>query len=89
MRLKKGWALTELSGDYVAIPTGESARSFAGIVRLNESARDIWEGLANGLSEDAIIEKMIELYEGIDREKAQNAVKSVIDKLKSEGLLEE
>ena len=58
-------------------------------MRLNETGRDIWQGLADGLSETEIADKLIELYNGVDKEKAQKAVKSVVDKLKEEGLLEE
>ncbi len=89
MRLKKGWTLTELAGGYVAVPAGESAQNFYGIVRLNETGRDIWEGLENGLSETDIAKKIVELYDGVDWNQAQKAVKNVVDKLADEGLLEE
>lgn len=89
MKLKEGWTLTELGGEYVAVPDGESPESFHGIVRLNESGKDIWQGLAEGQSEIEIAEKLLELYDNIDRDRAQKAVKRVVDKLKQEGLLEE
>ena len=89
MKLKSGWKLTELSGEYVAVPTKESAESFCGIVRLNETGKDIWQGLESGLSEHQIAEKLMELYDGVDMQGAQNAVRKIIDKLKSEGLLTE
>ena len=89
MKLKEGWTLTELAGEYVAVPTGESAKTFSGIVRLNETGRDIWQGLADGLDEDGIAYRLTELYDGIDHDTAKSAVQKVFAKLMKEGLLEE
>lgn len=89
MKLKEGWTLTELAGEYVAVPTGESAKTFSGIVRLNETGRDIWQGLADGLDEDGIAHRLTELYDGIDHDTAKSDVKKVFAKLMKEGLLEE
>lgn len=87
MKLKNGWILTEMDGEYVVVPTGESAESFNGIVRLNETGKDIWQWLTEGLDEDAIAEKIVLNYEDVDITKAKESVKTVIDKLKNEGIL--
>lgn len=89
MKLKEGWTLTELSGEYVAVPTGASAKDFCGIVRLNETGKDIWECLEKGMNDTEICEKLIEIYDCLDFERAKNAVNSVIDTLRQEGLLVE
>lgn len=89
MKLKEGWTLTELAGEYVAVPTGESAKDFRGIVRLNETGRDIWRGIEEGLDEEAIAERLLDLYDGVDREGALQAVERVFKKLSEKGLLTE
>ncbi|MBO4854743.1 MAG: PqqD family protein [Oscillospiraceae bacterium] len=89
MKLKAGWMLTELSDEYIAVPTGESAEGFRGIVRLNETGKDVFQGLLDGLTEAQIAEKLLERYDGIDRQGAEMAVKRVVDLLKKEGLLTE
>ena len=89
MKLKEGFILTEIGGEYVAVPSQGGAGSFHGIVKLNESGKDIWQGLEEGLSEEKIADRLVELYENLDRNKALNAVKSVIEELKTEGLLVE
>ena len=89
MKLKEGWVLTEMDGDYIVVPTKASAESFSGIVRLNETGKDIWQGLEEGLEEDALVEKLLGLYDGVDRDRARQAVRNVVAKLKQEGLLTE
>lgn len=86
MKLKEGWVLTEMDGEYVAVPTKESAEKFSGVVRLNETAKDIWQGLAEGLDEAGLEKKLLSLYEATP-EQAKKAVQNVIAALKAEGLL--
>lgn len=86
MKLMEGFEITELDGDYVVVPT-QDVVDFSGIVRLNESAKDIWEGIAEGLSKDGIADRLVELYDGVSRELALESVQSVIDTLVQEGLL--
>ena len=66
MKLKEGWVITELGGEYVAVPTQESGGDFYGVVRLNETGKDIWQAISEGLSEKEIADRRVELYEGID-----------------------
>ena len=89
MKLKNGWMLTDLAGEYVAVPTEESAENFRGVVRLNETGKDVFQGLLDGLTEEQIVEKLLEQYDGVDQQGAEQAVKSVVDRLKKEGLLTE
>lgn len=88
MKLKKGWVLTEMDGDYVVVPTKDSAESFCGVVHLNETAKDVWQGLDKGLDADAIAAKLVADYD-VDADHAKAAVASVIAKLTEEGLLTE
>ncbi len=89
MKLKAGWTLTDFNGEYIAVPTGESAENFRGIVRLNETGKDVWQGIAEGLNEDEIVKKILKMYKGVDYDRALKAVRNVVDKLKKEKLLEE
>lgn len=87
MKLKNEWMLTEIGGEYVAVPVKNDKKDFNGIIRLNESGKDIWQGLSDGLDENAIADRLVEMYENIDHEKAMKAVMTVIDKLKAGGFL--
>lgn len=89
MKISKNWMLTELAGGYVAVPVGENIKNFNGIIKLNETGKDIWNALAEGLDEEAIAERLVGEYEGLDREKALEDVRKIVAKLRSEGLIEE
>ena len=87
MKIKEGWVLTELGGEYIAVPTQESSKDFCGIIRLNETGKDIWEGFVEGLSETEIALRLVETYDGVDQDRARKAVQDVAEKLKTEGVL--
>lgn len=87
MKLSKDWVLTELAGEYVAVPTA-AASTFRGIVRLNDTGADIWNGLAEGKSEVEIADQLVREYSGLRSDKALQDVRDVIAKLQEEGLLE-
>ena len=88
MKFKDGWVLTKQSDEYAAVPTRESAESFSGIVRLNETGKDIWEGISDGLTVDEIAAKLVDLYDGVDLAKAEEEVNKVVQSLIDEGILE-
>lgn len=89
MKISKDWVLTELAGGYVAVPVGENTKNFNGIIKLNETGKDIWNALAEGLDENAVAEKLVGEYEGLDLEKALADVEKIVEKLRAEGLIEE
>lgn len=89
MKLKDNWTLTELGDKYVAVPVQGGGDNFSGIVRLNETGKDIWQGISDGLGEDEIADRLADTYEGLDKQRALDAVRKVIETLKDGGLLED
>lgn len=88
MKIIDGMVLTEVGSDWVAVPTGSASDVLHGIVRLNDSAKFVWEGLAEGASEDELVTRMLEAYD-VDEPTASAAVAKVIDQLKGAGLIED
>ncbi|MBQ9059235.1 MAG: PqqD family protein [Atopobiaceae bacterium] len=89
MKLIDGIVLTEVAGDYVAVPTGEASEVLRGVVRLNKTGKDIWDGLAADLSSQQVADALLQKYDGIDDESARSYVEDVLDKLKRAGLIVE
>lgn len=87
MRIKEGWVLTEVDGEYVAVPVSEPAKGFMGVVKMNFTGQDIWNGLADGLSEDTIASILVDKYDGVDKERALANVQKVTEQLRQAGLL--
>ena len=88
MKVKKGIVQSKVGDDFVLVPTGEAAKSFHGVVRLNETGVEIWNALEAELSEEEIVNKLMARYTDVDYETALRSVRSVTDKLKDAGLLE-
>ena len=88
MKVKKGIVLSKVGDEFVLVPTGEAAKSFHGIVRLNETGAEIWKDLEKELSEEKIVNNLMAHYTDVDHEMALRSVRNVVDKLRDAGLLE-
>lgn len=88
MKLKKEITITEIADEFVAVPLGEAAEAFKGVIRLNKTGKEIMEGLIEGKSEDLIVESLLQKYEGVDAESAFKYVGEITAKLEDAGLLE-
>lgn len=86
MRIKDGFVLREVAGQIMVIATGEASKDFHGMIRLNSTGKDIWQGLQEGMSEEEMIEKLRTKYE-IDEESAKQDVKEFLAKMAEMGFL--
>ena len=89
MKIKEGMILSEIGDAYVAVPVGKSAEEFHGLVRLNESAAEIWKKIEAGMTTEEIVAELVKDYNNLDPADAKEAVNSVIVPLITAGLLEE
>lgn len=87
MKIVDGMVLTKVGESWVAVATGEASERLHGIVRLNGTGKVVWDGLAEGLSEDKVAAKLTSRYD-VDDERALAAVRSVVDKLSEARLLD-
>jgi len=81
--------LTQVGDEFAAVPTGAAAAKFRGIIRLNETAADIYRGIEAGKSVREIAEALVEKYDGVDIEAAEKSACTVIGELKSTGLAQD
>lgn len=86
MKLKYDFVLQEVGGLYMAVAVGEGAQAFKGMIRLNESAKRIFELIQEKDSEDAVVEALKEEYEA-EEAILRASVDNVMGQLKKEGLL--
>ena len=89
MKVKDGFVLTEVGDDIVAVPTGDAGEEFHGIIRLNDTAAFIWRGVSEGLTAEQIAERMCSEYDGVDIDTALDCTRTMIEKLKSDGIMED
>ncbi|HIU50587.1 MAG TPA: PqqD family protein [Candidatus Limousia pullorum] len=87
MKLKDGFITYNTGDENLLVATGEAGKSFNGIVRNNETAAFIAELLKNEITEDEIVNKILEEYD-VDEKTARKDVKKLLDTFKREGFLE-
>lgn len=82
MKIKPGFILREMSGEYVVVAVGEAGRNFNGMVRLNETGAYLWRELANGAETDELTRKITERYEGVTQESARTDVEEFLENIR-------
>ena len=87
MKIKSGFIVKEIAGQYVVIALGAASKIFNGIIKLNDSGKFIWDKLAVGEDKDDIVNALLEEYD-VDRTVAEADVDKFIDELKGANILE-
>lgn len=80
MKIKDGFLLREVAGNYVFIATGDEALDFGGIITVNEVGALIWKTLEKGATSEEIVDAVCAEYD-IDRETADKDAKEFVKKL--------
>lgn len=86
MRLKYTFETMKLDDLIVAVPVGEQANEFHGVVKLNEVAASIFELLKNEITEEGIIDAL-EIEFDATRSELTDDVKKCIELFSEKGLL--
>lgn len=88
MKIKSGFILRDVAGKTFVVATGELSKKFKGMITLNETGKFIWNLLVNDITKEEIVNKMLEVYEGVDRATVEKDVDIFVDKLKGDNILE-
>ena len=87
MKIKADYVKTEIiDGMFMVVPVGDASAERQ-VIELNETAAMIFDGIAEGLDESGIAERLMAEY-GISAEKALRDVKTVAAKLSEAGVTE-
>ncbi len=87
MKIKSGFIMREIAGDYIVVPTGKAAIDFNGLITVNEVGKFLWDELLVGADEAKLIDGILEEYE-VDRETAALDVKEFLEQLDNAGIIE-
>ena len=87
MKVKSGFILREIAGEYIIVPTGRAAIDFNGLITVNEVGRFLWDELQKEISEEELVARVLDEYE-IDRETALADVKEFLGTLKTSEIME-
>ena len=86
MKIKDGFVVRDIMGQCVVVATGEASESFSGMIKLNDTGKVIWEGVASGKSEDEIVDFIVSEYD-VEKDRAKTSVKKFIDEMKARGFI--
>ena len=86
MKLKYEFETTELGDEIVAVPVGDNAMDFRGVLNLNASAAAILKQLKENTTVEQIVSSLMEEYEG-SKEELTASVEKYVEKLRSEDLI--
>ena len=87
MKAKYSFEVMDLEDGLVAVPVGDGAEQFRGVLKVNESAVAILKLLEKETTEEAIVDALMKEYDG-EKEAITNFVKEFIETLKTEGVVE-
>ena len=80
--------ITEISGEYMAIPLGETARRIKGILALNDASAFLLREMETHKSEQDLVHLLCSEF-NVDEATAQYDVHSFVEKMKSIGVIVE
>lgn len=88
MRLKSGFELVNVAGDYMLIPIGEEVDDFNGTIILNEVSAFLLGKLKTDIEKDDLVQILIDEYD-VDRATAQSDVDKMVGELIKMGVVYE
>ena len=86
MKLKGSFVVREVVGQWIAVPVGETALRFGGMIVLNPVSRVIWQALQTDTDIQAVISLVTDRFD-VTAEDAQKDVASFIQQMKNEDLI--
>lgn len=82
MKIKEGFVLRNICGDYVVIAVGKQTLDFQGIIKLNETGAFLWEKLQQDCTAEELLAAMQAEY-AVDEATAREDIRAFIDSLQA------
>ena len=87
MKLRYEFSVMEMDGEYMAVPVGENAGSFNGMLRMNEVSAEILDLLKEDTTPEAVHRILRERYPDSDDREIGEVLSGFLNHLIREGLL--
>lgn len=87
MKTKFSFEIMDLDDGLVAVPVGDGASKFHGVLKINETAVAILKLLEKDTTENAIVDALLQEYSE-DKEQIAGYVHEFVEKLIAEGIVE-
>lgn len=89
MKLRYDFTVMDMGGEFAAVPVGEDAAKFHGMLKLNEASAFILEQLKEETTPDKVHRLLKEKYPDSTDDEIGNKLAPFLNTLLKEGLLED
>ena len=86
MKVKDGFVIRNIAGQYMAVPVGKRMKDLHGMIALNETGAFLWNLLREDQSLDNLIQALLNEYD-VSPELARSSILEFLDILSSEKVL--
>ena len=86
MKMSESFELVNVADEHLAIPVGNKAGSFKGLVVLDDASAFLLSNMQQSLEIEDLVNLLVKNYD-VDREKAYLDIKKMLDKLMKIGLV--
>ncbi len=87
IKIKKGFVLNEIDGEYIVAATGRRSRTFGGYICLNHTGKFLWDIISKGTEKDTLYKNFAEEF-GIDYTTAKDDADAFLSKLEGADIIE-
>ena len=63
MKIKQGFALKKIAGNWVVLPLAEKTLDFTGMLTLNDSGQMLWQLLSSGCTREELADALVNEFE--------------------------
>ena len=86
MKIREGFILRKVGGQYIVAATGSASKEFNGMIRLNASSAFVFDLLKTEITRDEIVQKLMEEY-AVDAQTAGVDVDRFLAAMKEAGAI--
>ena len=88
MKVRNGYVLREIVGEYFIIPIGDESINNNRMITVNETGKILWDALQKDISFDGLMKIMLDTYD-VDEQTLRADVDEFLTKIRDAGLLED
>lgn len=86
MKIKDGFLLKEIAGEYIVVPVGENLVDFSAMIALNETGAFLWDKLKVDKTKKQLINDVLSEY-NIDEDTITKDIDEFVEILENKNLL--
>lgn len=86
MKIKEGFVLRNICGEYVVVAVGRQTLDFKGLIKLNETGAFLWEHLKNDCTAEELLVALRAEYD-VDEDTARADIQAFEESLRAADLL--